>query len=127
MPTGWHRNPEESIYYDEPYWCPHGINLDYADCGQCIQEQAEVDEADHATSGPAAEASRGDTAGDGIHASDLPAVPSSGQLQTDRHGGMVMPLVSPRLVTEDRELDAAETARQIQKFVATLAKLKGWT
>ena len=72
MPTSWHRNPEESIHYEEPYWCPHGINLDYADCGQCIREREEAE-------------------------------------------------------AHDRELDAAETSRQIQKFVATLAKLKGWT
>ena len=72
MPIGWHRNPEESIHYDEPRWCKHGLNIEQSDCGQCIQQQAESD-------------------------------------------------------AQDRELDAAETSRQIQKFISTLAKLKGWT
>jgi len=37
MPVAWHRDPLESVDYDPPNYCQHGIDLERADCGQCLE------------------------------------------------------------------------------------------
>ena len=38
MPIAWHRDPRESVDYDPPRFCVHGIDLARADCGQCLED-----------------------------------------------------------------------------------------